>query len=371
MSCNSPNRVFYTGKINEETGKRETVYTSRFTDYLYRRSAGDRWMLGSCKTVDVPTMKKLGYMVVTDHDDVPCQQCIGCRIDYARAWSVRIMNETENYNNGECWFVTLTYDDEHLPPVRPIVKVDSDGVITTKVSDFHSVNLDHHQKFMKKLRKKLDKDYPGRTCKFFCAMEYGDLSLRPHYHYILFGVPLDDLRLYKLSPSGDRLYTSEWLSSIWTDDKGQQRGFVTVGAVTSDSASYCARYAIKKRKMKDRSFYDDLGLDPERCLMSRRPGIGSDWFIKHGRSMYETDKAILKGRSGAIEVKVPKFYDGILERLDPERLEQIKEERKIRAEQRENFISDYLPLYDKENMLEARERKLENSIYYKKVRNIE
>lgn len=370
MSCNSPNRVFYTGEINEKTGKRVTFYTSRFTDYLYRRDPRGRWQTGSNKSVSADSLRSLGYQIITEHDDVPCQQCIGCRIDYARSWSLRIMNETEKYPKGECWFVTVTYNDEYLPPVRPVIKVDEDGVITTKISEFHSISLDDHQKFMKRLRKKLKKDF-DKECRFFCALEYGDLSMRPHMHYILFGVPLNDLRMYKISRSCDPLYTSDWLSELWTDDNGKSRGFITVGAVTSDSASYCARYAIKKRKMKRQEFYSDLGIEPEKCVMSRRPGIGAIWFNEHGKSMYETDKAILKGRSGAIEVKIPKYYDDLMERMDPEKLESIKENRKLRAEQADNFIEDYLPLYDKENMLAARERKLESSIYYKKVRNVE
>lgn len=44
---------------------------------------------------------------------VPCQRCIGCRLDYSREWAIRCMKEAECHTDN--WFLTLDYDDEHLP----------------------------------------------------------------------------------------------------------------------------------------------------------------------------------------------------------------------------------------------------------------
>lgn len=45
---------------------------------------------------------------------IPCRKCIGCRIDYSRDWANRGYLESKKSPNSN-YFVTLTYDDEHLP----------------------------------------------------------------------------------------------------------------------------------------------------------------------------------------------------------------------------------------------------------------
>ena len=62
-----------------------------------------------------------------------CGQCIGCRIRKRENWAVRCYCESKMHQDNI--FLTLTYDDEHLP---------SDG----------SLNYRHYQLFMKRLRKR-------------------------------------------------------------------------------------------------------------------------------------------------------------------------------------------------------------------------
>ena len=71
--------------------------------------------------------------------EVACGQCLGCRLDHSRMWATRIIHEAESWD--ENCFITLTYNDDHLPSDGSLVK-----------SDF--------QKFMKKLRKRV---YPRRV----------------------------------------------------------------------------------------------------------------------------------------------------------------------------------------------------------------
>ena len=44
---------------------------------------------------------------------LPCGQCIGCRLEYSRQWAIRCMHEASMYDDN-C-FITLTYDNDHLP----------------------------------------------------------------------------------------------------------------------------------------------------------------------------------------------------------------------------------------------------------------
>ena len=44
---------------------------------------------------------------------LPCGKCLACKLSKAREWAVRCVLEASMYE--ENCFVTLTYDDEHLP----------------------------------------------------------------------------------------------------------------------------------------------------------------------------------------------------------------------------------------------------------------
>ena len=59
---------------------------------------------------------------------IPCGQCIGCRIRQREDWTTRIELEARDYPKEQVWFITLTYDDDHVPGM--IVKT---GEIMRKV----------------------------------------------------------------------------------------------------------------------------------------------------------------------------------------------------------------------------------------------
>lgn len=218
-----------------------------------------------------------------------CGQCVGCRIDRSRTWAVRILHESQLHAHS--WFVTLTYDDKHLPPRSSLC-----------YRDF--------QLFMYRLRKRY-----GRV-RFYVAGEYGDSTGRPHYHACLFGLRFDDLVHYRKSPSGHTLWKSAELDALW------ERGLCSVGALTFESAAYTARYVCKK-VLGDRaeSHYRRVDLEtgevyyltPEFARMSLKPGIGRLWFDKFRSDCLPRDYCIVDGQ----KVKVPKYYSQLLKLQAP------------------------------------------------------
>lgn len=144
---------------------------------------------------------------------VPCGKCSGCKLEHSRQWAVRCMHEKRMWNASS--FLTLTYDNKHLPNGATLV-----------LSDL--------QNFMKRYR-----NHAGDGVRFFACGEYGEKSLRPHYHILLLNRDIDDRRFYKMSGE-NRLYTSVVLDEIWS------KGNVIVGDVTFESAAYVARYCMKK-----------------------------------------------------------------------------------------------------------------------------
>jgi len=222
--------------------------------------------------------------------ELPCGQCVGCRLERSRQWAIRIVHEASLYEDN-C-FLTLTYNNENLP---------KDG----------SLKVEHFQKFMKRLRQK----YP-KTIRFFHCGEYGDQEGRPHYHACIFNHNFGDKKLYSRN-NGFPLYTSEELETLWP------YGFCTIGSLTFETAAYTARYIMKKvTGAKAEDHYN--GKKPEYTTMSRRPGIGKTWFEKFKADIYPHDYVVINGK----KVGVPKFYDQLLEEKE---LLKIKSLRKYEA----------------------------------------
>lgn len=216
---------------------------------------------------------------------IPCGRCMGCRLERSRQWAIRCMHEAQLFEDN-C-FITLTYDDDHLP---------SDG----------SLKLAHFQKFMKRLRKKY-----GAGIRFFHCGEYGGETERPHYHACLFGFDFDDKKHYKTTSAGDRLYTSEKLGNLW------KYGFSVIGDVTFHSAAYVARY-ITKKISGDSAESHYHGRSPEYCTQSK--GLGKEWFKLYKDDIYPNDFVIVDGQ----KQRVPEYYDKLLLLDDPDLVAQLK-----------------------------------------------
>ncbi len=232
--------------------------------------------------------------------EIACGQCIGCKLDKTKEWAIRCVHEAQLHKDN-C-FITLTYNEQHLP-------LD------------YSLDKTHFQLFIKRLRKKT----PHKIRYYMCG-EYGDLMRRPHYHAILFGHDFTD----KI-PTGPAteytLYTSQQLEQTWG------KGFCTVGEMTFDSAGYCARYAMKKitgdNAERHYQLVDDKTgeihqLKPEYAAMSRRPGIGNAWYKKYKDDLFPEDECVIDGRI----MKPPRYYSKILQNEEPQTYEQIKQLRK-------------------------------------------
>lgn len=98
--------------------------------------------------------------------------------------------------------------------------------------------------------------------------------------------------------------------------------------LTSASASYVARYTLKKVFGKDAKTYYK-GKHPEYVTMSRRPGIGYNWFQKYSSDIYP--EGVYTAQNGA-KMLPPKYYDKQFKIVDPQRFSKILLDRKARAD---------------------------------------
>lgn len=212
-------------------------------------------------------------------------------------------------------FITLTFDPEHIP-------------------SNYSLDYKIFQDFMKRLRRALE---PASIRYFMCG-EYGQQPReapyipRPHFHACIFGWKPGDLEFLKSLSSGHELYTSEFLSSVWT------LGFASVGELSFESAAYVARYVCKKITgdraiahyarplLADWSTGEIPVVVSEFARMSLKPGIGFEWFQAFRASNYR-DYIVVNGS----KMPVPRYYSQLLEKVSEDVYSSVKVQRYEKA----------------------------------------
>lgn len=200
--------------------------------------------------------------------EVPCGNCISCRIARAREWAGRLVHEMEYHKDSI--FVTLTYSTENLP-------IDQ------------SISKDELQRFFKRLRKELD--YDNRKIKYFASGEYGDTFGRPHYHSIIFGI--------SLKQADKDIVTKAW-----------GLGNCHFGTVTFESARYVTSYVMKKYNgEKAKIEYGDKEIPF--CLMSK--GLGKKFVLENKQYLYENLGFTLNGEKNGLS----RYYKNIL-KIEPQ-----------------------------------------------------
>lgn len=255
---------------------------------------------------------------------VSCGQCVGCRLERSRQWAVRCVHEAQLHK--ENCFITLTYRGEEL--------------VEKYLHSYHkrtgfpvfagTLYKRHFQDFIRRLRRFMGSE----RIAYFHSGEYGDEYRRPHYHALIFGMDWPDKVPHKSAAGNSgRLFTSAALERLWG------HGFCTTGALTFESAAYCARYIMKKITGDLAvSHYERVcietgeirGLLPEYCTMSLKPAIGLEWFNKFREDVYPSDEVIVRGKA----CNPPRFYDKVLKREDGESYDAVKAARQEQGNKR-------------------------------------
>lgn len=224
-----------------------------------------------------------------EYIEVPCGRCLACRIQRTREWTARLIQESDSW--ASTVFLTLTYDDAHLP---------ADG----------GLHKDDLQKFFKRLRR--DLAYEDRKIRYYACGEYGDRGFRPHYHAIVFGLSLTD--------SDKQIVMDNWLLCDWSVP-GIRKG--SFGTATYDSFSYVTGYIQKK-------YTGELGkqryglLTPPFQVCSQ--GLGKEFALANKQQILE-DKFV---RCHGVKQNIPRYYlkkffpDGIPDAFRQDRVDIVR-----------------------------------------------
>lgn len=173
---------------------------------------------------------------------VPCGKCLNCLSDRRNEWSIRLAIHVMSCERMPL-FLTLTYDDEHLPHYLNgfrLVQGDNAGSTVGFGTDFadYPVTLyrPHVSAFLKQYKRKHGLDNNKFT--YFGCGEYGDADKftgRPHYHLLFFG----DDRLYQL-------FDDDPFKAIQSVQDEWKHGFVHICVAGFDGIHYVSKYVLKQ-----------------------------------------------------------------------------------------------------------------------------
>lgn len=328
MACYHPLRAFDTGLLTDNYKPKYKICGSNVDRIHAPYSYMQNGLQKSSKQVWQDQW-------ITEWTPIPCGQCIGCRIDYSRMWADRCMLEAQQYEHNA--FITLTYDPEHLPPLKEVLDVE-----TGEIGQWPSLVPDDLTKFMKDLRNYYMNKCNHTGIRFYACGEYGGKSGRPHFHVLVFNLPpLPDMKHWFTTDAHEKIYHSDILQNdIW------KKGICSIGELTWNSAAYVARYVVKKQKGTTKGLVDLCGnlvsgIEPEFTRMSRMPGIAWKYYDEHKHQFYETDEIVMSIRGKVRTIKPPRYFDKMydLENEDPFIMSDIK---KARADNAKRAMQDQM-----------------------------
>lgn len=271
---------------------------------------------------------------------IPCGKCIACRLERSRQDAVRCVHEASLYKKNS--FITLTYNDENLKSSK-LQYVDFQLFVKKLRSYIYEEELkkcfpnvetqEERRSLYRRSTDEFREDFKRRTrVSIFCTGEYGDRRKRPHWHFLLFNWRPSDLSDSHTNERGDEAFKSKSLELLW----GQ--GFVDVGSVTFESASYCARYAAKKLVHGKDGTHDYNPISRR----SSKNAIGKGWIERNWRDLFSHGYLVIKIKGRYIQCGIPRYYEKWLKKYHLSEWKRYVTEVKPRivkeAEEKENLV---------------------------------
>lgn len=281
--------------------------------------------------------KRVYNRYLQEYIHVRCGECAACQNFRSNRWISRL--ETERQMHPAAMFVTLTYNDSHLPMFVPsYFPEDKSELVGIPLVNRHGeyihfcelefdtpADLDYYRmrmaingipyadfKDIQLFHKRLNKWFHDnvtqkyKNFRYFCVAELGSTTLRPHFHSIYY---VDDWQVVERFSDG--------VLSCWSDSQGQSYGNCDVQLIEKSASAYVAQYLTKLYSVP--SFYRHPLLRTK-FVSSKRPPIGLS------SASYEDDEKIVNDlvpyqvvRRSEMDVQptVVPLYKAIEDRLFP------------------------------------------------------
>lgn len=220
--------------------------------------------------------------------EVPCGRCVVCKKRRQKEWIFRLEQEMTQWQH--CAFITLTYENSHLPIYDAAHDCVRKG---RKHPGFSTLHYPDVQKFLKNIRYALGNSSKHAKVKYFAVGEYGPNGThRPHYHILLFYNGEHPDQLYNV-------VREEW-----------NQGAVTCSRATPGRIAYCAKYACDYSIQSCPRYKDSF------MHCSNREPIGFCWLnSRYAFKCFEKgEKSILRsfinklGQRITYRMPIPRYY---------------------------------------------------------------
>lgn len=232
------------------------------------------------------TLKKKNFNSRKFDQKVPCGRCIDCLKAKRNAWTIRLKSELKMYKTGH--FVTLTYNEEHLPWGDSLPTLDKRDLKT----------------FIKRIRNFLGRGYTvhhstrglmkfppsNQKFKYFAQGEYGSKFDRPHYHVIFFGLP----------EKIDLLIEECWKRENKQTGKFESLGHCHFGTATEASIHYSAKYLLQ---------LDHEWAGRQKPFLHVSKGMGIAYVDKMGE-FHRSFKRYSVTEEGGTKYTIPRYIAG-------------------------------------------------------------
>lgn len=301
------------------------------------------------------TLKATSPYVEAKKIELPCQKCSICKMKKAREWGIRSQIEAENYSSNQ--FITLTYNKENLPMAR------YEDPITGEIKFKETLNKEHLQKFIKKVRNYYLRKYKHTGIKFFGCGEYGSKTGRPHYHLIMYNLPMFDLKhKYTNGITKIEYYTSKTLENFWG------KGHVLITEANTTTAEYTAKYTAKRENHIKAGEGGRIKLNWYEMEQIQKPyltmsnGIGKKHLEDNLEYILDNDRIVIKKDNKIVYIKTFKYYIQLLEKWGYE--EWIK---KIKIKRETEMFEANLELQERYNLTNDHLKNIENYFADKEI----
>lgn len=218
-----------------------------------------------------------------------CGNCTPCRINRTSEWTLRNLYELSKHFKDGASFITLTYDDEHLP----------------KDNGLHPEEL---QQFWKRLRINFKRQYRefAPKLRYFACGEYGSKEEtywspgaekphgRPHFHAIVYGLNnYDDLHRKLLVKSWDKCDPF-----LFDKSRGRNSG---MQEVTVDDIRYVCGYVQKKL---NGDYAKEKYGEAHKPFNTCSQGIGLEFALENKQRLLDNGFTYLKGH----KIGIPRYF---------------------------------------------------------------
>jgi len=215
-------------------------------------------------------------------------------------WSFRIQAEARQAFSA--YFVTLTYDDKHVPIgdyklsgnkldhklfIQNLRKLEKPEVLRTR-------SLGSYEE----LQRKLSGQSEQGKLKYYGVIEYGEIHLRPHFHYILLNVR--DSNNINVAWTNKPIKISKKNGYV-PENLGDSFGRIQVDDCNVNTIDYVLKYMIKDHEKQD---YE--GRQKEVSFMSK--GFGQSYVDDEFLNFIKQPENNLVVNDRGRRIGLPRYY---------------------------------------------------------------